>query len=196
MQLASRYRGRGLHQAIRKVGISSSPLSGAQHHFSGLVIGFVEHVEGEGWHGPIEGDTPTDLTTINDWAKFMIASEVLTFPMVGSLVGFDNVTVGPYRSYDFLLPHEPYFVGPCNSLGALFIACIDLRLKEILTGIWSSADLVKRYLMNLGVRDMIANDSELMGEVNSAYIKHNDDRGCDQIRIDKDGHIAGVIDWE
>jgi hypothetical protein len=107
-----------------------------------------------------------------------------------------KVSVGPLISLPFRRTDPPFFFGPIASSHERYIAQLDWIIDLIDTGAMFRNSPLSSLLYYLEVRRVVDQrmDSE-EGPTGPFYIKHADDKG-DQILLDGEGHITGIIDWE
>jgi hypothetical protein len=144
------------------------------------------------------------LTTIRDLATFQVSLSKVHFPAIGSLSlnkevnGLQTIVVGPLVSTSFCTKDPPYFFGPFRTTRERYLKQVDDILAAIERGdLFAEDSPVTVYLAHLELRDLVQQDKEMgrPDEEEQFYIKHADDKG-DQIMIDNEGHITGIIDWE
>ncbi|KAL0954972.1 hypothetical protein HGRIS_003902 [Hohenbuehelia grisea] len=168
--------------------------------FQGIDFFFVEFVDGSACNAPVaEGALTQEQQSvlIHSIAAFYVGLSELTFLGVGSLVRDPSTTkcnVGPLISLDFCSDESPFFFGPFQSSAHKYLAHIEHILSEISRGRAFTENAAEVYVTHLWLKDLL-HDSKHFWEEGPTYIKHADDKG-DQIMIDADGHITGVVDWE
>ena len=165
---------------------------------------FIDFIEGE-WHRPLNKDSeltpnPSDLTKTNIYnvAKWYIALERVAFPACGS-PAFDEegqIVVGPSITRAPLLDTPPYYLGPFNSARERYIAHFEGVMELIRQDQWNRGEgWVRAYLEHLEAKTLVEEDEDVMADTGPYYLSHGEPKG-DQIMVNEDGDITGVIDWE
>nr|XP_031859383.1 uncharacterized protein CI109_005224 [Kwoniella shandongensis]KAA5526455.1 hypothetical protein CI109_005224 [Kwoniella shandongensis] len=162
---------------------------------------FLDYLAGSPCPCPIfDGVENQDMisNTLRDLAKFYVNLSSVSFPSFGSLIKTPTgeTVAGPLISTTFCNPHrEPYFPGPFRSAKARWLGCIDHVLNEIEEGKAFQMDPVRNYLAHLEIRETVMECERFGDKQEECYIKHADDKG-DQILVDAEGNITGIIDWD
>ena len=160
----------------------------------------LEFVQGTSW----EDDRILDISnskirnTIQDYARFCIELSRLQFSQIGSLTrGSDGtLSVGPLAKGRANLPEAPWFNGPFKSQAERYLSFIDEHLQT-----WSVESAPTRqspvlsYLLELELRDLIAQDPEMNRPATCTYIRH-EELAPHNFMVDDEGHITAVIDWD
>nr|XP_031863149.1 uncharacterized protein CI109_001628 [Kwoniella shandongensis]KAA5530221.1 hypothetical protein CI109_001628 [Kwoniella shandongensis] len=133
---------------------------------------------------------------VRSYAEWMIKLDSLSFDKVGSLTFSTEgeIVVGPLIERE---PHshtEPYFIGPFNTAKEMFVAKMDVWMKETVEKkrYLPSEELVS-YLMLLEARALVEGCKEM--EQGPWYLKHTDERG-DHFWANEKGELVNIIDWE
>lgn len=135
---------------------------------------------------------------ITSLAHFYISLSRIPYHQCGSLVrdvATGKLEIGPLISPDFCQTTPPFFFGPFESSAHRYLAQVEYVIQEIEQGRAFAEDTTfSVYVTHLWLKDLIQNAPRLWKK-EETFIKHADDKG-DQIMVDENGTLVGVIDWE
>ncbi|WRT65965.1 uncharacterized protein IL334_002916 [Kwoniella shivajii] len=148
-------------------------------------------------------DIPPEATMrhlIEEYAGMQIQLSNIRVPYkaLGCIYPTDSgeTQVGPIVSRGcFMNPKPPYFMGPFSSLRELTLAHIEAALRYIKLNALQGRHPLDEYLWHLEMRELVAASKELAEESEELFIKHVDKKG-DEMMVDGNGTIVGILDWE
>ncbi|WVQ65203.1 uncharacterized protein L199_003376 [Kwoniella botswanensis] len=137
---------------------------------------------------------------IEEYAKTEIQLRNLRLPFtkIGCIypAEHDGMLVGPIVSRgSFMNPTPPYFMGPFDTLKDMYLAKIDSALRYISLNALQGQNPVDAYLWHLELRELVSHSKVLCEVPDDLFIKHDDKKG-DEMMVDSEGKVIGVIDWE
>nr|XP_019007641.1 uncharacterized protein I206_07656 [Kwoniella pini CBS 10737]OCF46422.1 hypothetical protein I206_07656 [Kwoniella pini CBS 10737] len=168
---------------------------------------FYEYISGIPLHLPFKGyfseiDLPEDQLEgfIEEYCKIKIQLSNLHLPYskLGCIYpsGEGITEVGPIVSLGcFMNPTSPHFMGPFTTYKEMMLAKIDAALRYVKVNALQGGYTVDEYLWHLEMRELVAASKVLIAIPTELFIKHNDSKG-DEMMVNEDGKIIGIIDWE
>ncbi|KAJ3809380.1 hypothetical protein EV368DRAFT_45890 [Lentinula lateritia] len=166
----------------------SIPKDGSKLQRGGMNVHIpLEFGDGVKWLARIR-QQPTPTT------QFIMDSEVETMRVLKA-AGLQVPNAFMPKSHpDFCQTTPPFFFGPFESSAHRYLAQVEHVIQEIEQGRAFAEDTTSVYVTHLWLKDLIQNAPRLWKK-EETFIKHADDKG-DQIMIDENGTLVGVIDWE
>nr|XP_018265006.1 uncharacterized protein I303_03188 [Kwoniella dejecticola CBS 10117]OBR87164.1 hypothetical protein I303_03188 [Kwoniella dejecticola CBS 10117] len=168
---------------------------------------FLEFMEGTPLSLPFSGyfseiQLPDDQLAdfIEEYAKTRIQLSNLRLPYtkLGCIFPSEDAIsdIGPIVGLScFMNPSQPHFMGPFSTFKDMMLAKIDAALRYSKINALQGSYTVDEYLWHLEMRELVAASKELGEAPTELYIKHDDSKG-DELSVDSDGKIIGILDWE
>ena len=177
-------------------------------HPSDLNICFIEFVEGRTLSPEVQNfQHKGTKVTIQSYARWSLQLCKAQFSSIGSLQpsATGKTIVGPLITLWEGLLQFPWYKGPYHSQADRYISSIDIILGRMREGDLPKlirprqgdpdVDAVLLYLMLLDTKKMVEQNPKLSEPATSTFVKHGDMSG-DNILVDAEGELTGIIDWE
>nr|XP_019007640.1 uncharacterized protein I206_07655 [Kwoniella pini CBS 10737]OCF46421.1 hypothetical protein I206_07655 [Kwoniella pini CBS 10737] len=175
---------------------------------TGLDYFFYEFIEGTpldlpttGYFGEISLPEEKLRLFVDEYARINIQLSNLKLPfkqlgcIYPSADRFGEV-VGPIVTRGcFMNPKPPHFMGPFHTHKELLLAKIDAALRYSKVNGLQGEDTLDEYLWHLELRELVEASQKLGKIPTELFIKHDDKKG-DELMVDENGHMLGIIDWE